>query len=356
MVEGLHHITLICSDAQRTIDFYTQMLGLRLIKLTVNFDDPGSYHLYFGDEHATPGSAITFFVWPGAPRGRAGIGGTHHFALTVHSYENLLRWKRRLTDRNIRVDGPFDRRYFQSIYFQDPDGTHIEIATTEPGFTLDERLEELGTHLITPPARVDSRAKSETWPEPVSEITFEMALRFGMHHISAFGTDLERTHEFYHGLLGMRRVKMAANFDDPSAAHWFWGNSDGRPGTLISYFEYKEDRMRRARMGAGVTHHFALAVPDDETQVRYREKLMQAGLNVSPLTNRIYFHSIYTNDPDGHIVELATRGPGFAVDESLEELGTSLKLPPWYEQYRPQIEAQLPKVTLPVWKGAATLA
>ncbi len=356
MVEGLHHITLICSDAQRTIDFYTQTLGLRLIKLTVNFDDPGSYHLYFGDERATPGSAITFFVWPGAPRGRTGIGGTHHFALTVHGYENLLRWKRRLTDLNLRVDGPFNRRYFQSIYFQDPDGTHIEIATTEPGFTLDERLDELGTRIIAPLGREESRPTGETWPDPVPEITSEMALMFGMHHISALCTDLERTHDFFHGLLGLRRVKMAANLDDNSVAHWFWGADDGRPGTLISYFQYSEDRMRRATMGAGVTHHFALAVPDDETQLKYREALLKADLNVSPVIDRIYFHSIYTNDPDGHIVELATRGPGFMVDESLSDLGSSLRLPPWYEQHRTQIKAHLPKVKLPVWKPAATLA
>ena len=356
MIEGLHHITLICSDAQRTIDFYTQTLGLRLIKLTVNFDDPGSYHLYFGDERGSPGSAITFFVWPGAPRGKTGIGGTHHFALTIHGYDQLLRWKRRLTDLKIRVDGPFDRRYFQSIYFRDPDGCRIEIATTQPGLTLDESLANLGSRVISPPDREQTRPTDETWPDPVPQITAGMRLRFGMHHISAICTDLDRTHEFYGNLLGMKRVKMLANFDDPSVAHWFWGASDGRPGSLISYFQYTEDRMRRARLGAGLTHHFALAVADDETQLHYREHLIAAGLRVSPVMDRIYFHSIYTNDPDGHVVELATRGPGFAVDEPLEELGSSLTLPPWLEKHRAQIEARLPTVAIPAWKDVVATA
>ena len=350
MIEGLHHITLICSDAQRTIDFYTGTLGLRMIKLTVNHDDPGSYHLYFADARGTPGSVVTFFVWPNAPRGRTGIGGTHHFALTVTDYDGLLKWKRRLTDLGISVQGPFNRRYFQSIYFDDPDGVHIEIATTQPGLTLDETLESLGTKVIAPLEPEEAKPREDTWPEPIREIAPEMALMFGMHHISAICSDLERTHDFYNGLLGMRRVKMAANLDDPSVAHWFWGSDDGRPGTLLSYFQYSETKMHHARMGAGLTHHFALAVPDDSTQEAFHKKIVDAGLRVSLVVNRVYFHSIYTSDPDGHIVELATRGPGFTVDEPLEKLGTSLALPPWLEPNRKEISVQLPPVKLPKWE------
>src|SRR5690606_5456304 len=116
-VLGLHHITLVCADAQRTVDFYTGVLGLRLVKQTVNFDDPGSYHLYFGDGLGRPGTAITFFEWPRAPRGRPGVGGTHHFALAVADDDSLLKWKRRLTDLGLAVSGPLDRHYFTSIYF-----------------------------------------------------------------------------------------------------------------------------------------------------------------------------------------------------------------------------------------------
>ncbi|MDX1523908.1 MAG: VOC family protein, partial [Anaerolineae bacterium] len=134
-IQGLHHITLVCSNAQQTVDFYTKVLGQRFVKKTVNFDDPGSYHLYFGNETGTPGSAITFFEWGHAPKGHPGVGGTHHFALRVADYDSLLKWKRRLTDLEIKVDGPLDRHYFTSIYFTDPDGVIIEIATDGPGFT-----------------------------------------------------------------------------------------------------------------------------------------------------------------------------------------------------------------------------
>jgi glyoxalase family protein len=346
-ITGIHHITLVSSNAQRTVDFYTRVLGQRLVKQTVNFDDPGSYHLYFGDELGRPGSAITFFEWPGAPKGHPGIGGTHHFALRVATKDALLKWKRRLHDHAIRVDGPYDRHYFTSIYFHDPDGVIIEVATDGPGWTVDEAPDAIGSEHRDPPAdmlvrnRDEARIAEETWPEPVPEITPDMALMQGMHHITAIGSDIGRTHAFFGELLGMRRVKMTSNFDDPTSAHWYWGVGEGQPGTLITYFERKGSQYRRVQMGAGQTHHFALAVPDEAAQLVWREKLLGAGLRVSPVMDRIYFKSIYTSDPDGHIVELATAGPGFTFDETPETLGTRLMLPPWLEQHRPQIEGAL---------------
>src|SRR6266487_1224180 len=292
---GLHHITIVCANAQRTVDFYTQVLGLRFIKKTVNFDDPGSYHLYFGDEVGDPGSVVTFFAWPDAPQGHPGIGGTHHFALQVADYKSLLQWKRRLNN-------------------------------------LDE-----------------ARIRAETWPDPAPEITSAMALSRGMHHITAISSDIKRTHAFFGDLLGMRRVKMTSNFDNPNSAHWYWGIGDGRPGTLITYFERDPARERRMRMGAGQTHHFALAVPDEETQLVWREKLIKAGVRVTPVIDRVYFKSIYFNDPDDHIVEIATAGPGFTVDEDFAELGKSLKLPPWLEESRSVIEHSLRPITAPAW-------
>lgn len=344
---GLHHITLVSSNAQRTVDFYTQVLGLRLVKQTVNFDDPGSYHLYFGDEVGRPGTAITFFEWPQAVKGYPGIGGTHHFAMQVTDRAGLLKWKRRLTDLGLKVDGPLDRHYFTSIYFRDPDGVILEIATVGPGWAVDEEPDRLGLEFRAPPAemvvrnRDEARIAAETWPEPVPVITPDMALNRGMHHITAIGTDIRRTHAFFGELLGMRRVKMTNNFDDPDSAHWYWGAGDGRPGTLITYFERQPTKERRARMGAGQTHHFALAVPDEATQLEWRQKLLGAGLRVSPVMDRVYFKSIYTNDPDGHIVELATVGPGFTADEPAATLGTTLRLPPWLESQRADIEAVL---------------
>jgi glyoxalase family protein len=348
---GLHHITLVCADAQRTVEFYTRVLGQRLVKKTVNFDDPKSYHLYFGDEKGSPGSAITFFEWRNAAKGHPGIGGTHHFALQVPDYDGLLKWKRRLTDLGLNVEGPLDRHYFKSIYFRDPDGTILEIATQGPGWTIDEAAHSLGMEYHQPPAgmlvnnRDKERIQAETWPEGVPEITSDMELKHGMHHITAIGSDIGRTHAFFGELLGMRRVKMTSNFDDPNSAHWYWGVEDGRPGTLVTYFERRQGDEPRARFGSGQTHHFALAVADAETQLEWRERLLEAGLPVSSVMDRVYFKSIYTRDPDGHIIELATLGPGFSVDEEPDRLGSALKLPPWLESERAQIESILKPVS-----------
>lgn len=356
-ITGLHHITLVTRDAQRNVDFYTGLLGLRLVKKTVNFDDPGAYHLYYGDRIGAPGTAITFFEWPHADRGSPGIGGTHHYALTVSDYDGLLKWKRRLTDRGLQIDGPYDRQYFTSIYLRDPDGTIVEIATRGPGFTVDETAAALGTEYREPPQeklisnRDDASIAAETWPEPVNDITADMALANGMHHITAISSDIERTHAFFGELLNVPRVKMTSNFDDPTSAHWYWGLDNGRPGTLITYFE-RNDQDRRhpyVRMGAGQTHHYALAVPEGDTQLEFREKLIKAGIRVSPVMNRIYFKSIYTNDPDGHIVEIATAGPGFLYDEEELQLGQSLRLPPWLERHRGEIEGNLKPISTPGW-------
>ncbi|MGQ0602936.1 MAG: VOC family protein, partial [Anaerolineales bacterium] len=309
-------------------------------------------------ETGSPGSAVTFFEWPNAPRGHWGIGGTHHFALAVSDYDGLLKWKRRLTDLGLSVTGPLDRHYFKSIYFNDPDGTILEIATVGPGWAVDEAPESIGTEFRAPPEQMiannrdEARIQSTTWPEPVSEITEEIALRHGMHHITAIGADIQRTDAFFGGLLGMRRVKMTSNFDDPtlrnssSDAHWYWGTGDGRPGTLITYFERDPQKVRRVQMGAGQTHHFALAVADEQTQLEWREKIVRAMVRVSPVMDRVYFKSIYTNDPDGHIVELATIGPGFAVDEDVANLGRGLQLPPWLEQHRRDIERALKPIVI----------
>jgi glyoxalase family protein len=361
-IEGLHHITLVCSNAQRTVDFYTRVLGQRLVKKTVNFDDPGSYHLYFGDETGRPGTAITYFEWANAPKGRPGVGGTHHYALRVATMDGLLMWKRRLTDLGHPVEGPYDRHYFTSIYFRDPDGVIIEIATDGPGWTVDEAADQIGTTYREPPPgmivrnRDEARIATEIWPEPVAAITPEMALHQGMHHITAICSDIKRCHAFLGGVLGLKRVKMTSNFDDPNSAHWYWGVEDGRPGSLITYFERdpRDQRYHRVHMGVGQTHHYAFAVPDDATQLAFREKLLHAGYRVSPVMDRIYFKSIYTNDPNGHIVELATAGPGFLVDENKETLGQTLKLPSWLEVHRSEIEAGLSQLSAPQWPSGGS--
>ncbi len=345
-VRGLHHITLVAGDAQRTVDFYTGLLGLRLVKQTVNFDDPGSYHLYFGNDDAAPGSLVTFFEWPDTPRGRPGIGGTHHFALTVADESGLLRWKRRIEASGRHVAGPFDRRYFRSIYFADPDGQVVEIATAGPGFTVDEAADALGTAFRPAPEERAPWTADAPAGEPAG-IDEAMRLSTGMHHVSAIVSDLGRAEAFYSGILGLRRVKQTANFDDPGVGHWYWGLDDGRPGTLMTAFEWSRPGMARARVGRGQTHHLAFAVAGDDEQAAWRERLLEFGLSVSPVRDRVYFRSIYLQDPDGHIIELATEGPGFAVDEDREAMGTALRLPPWLERHHAAISGALKPLEIP---------
>jgi glyoxalase family protein len=358
-IQGIHHLTLVCGDAQRTVDFYTGVLGLRLVKQTVNQDAPDTYHIFFGDERGTPGSSVTFFEWPRAPKGSPGIGGTHHFALGVTDVDGLLRWKRRLTDLGISVTGPLDRHYFKSIYFRDPDGVILEIATLGPGFAIDEDPDRLGETFRPPPEemilsnRDEARIEAETWPQPVPEITFDMALMHGVHHVSALSSDIERTHAFYNGVLGIPLVKKTSNFDNPDSPHWYWGLNGGEPGTLITYFGLDPATARRVQLGRGQMHHIALGVPDEQTQLEFREKLVGAGFRATQVIDRFYFKSVYSNDPDGHIVEIATHGPGYTVDEDLESLGQTLKLTPWLEPHREEIEAVLTPLRVPKWQPPA---
>ena len=342
-IKGIHHITLVAANAQRTADFYTRVLGLRLVKKTVNFDAPDSYHLYFGDETGTPGTLVTFFEWPRAPKGAWGIGATHHFALLVEDSDGLLRWKRRLTDHGLAVDGPYNRVYFESIYFQDPDGVIVEIATRGPGWGYDEEFESWGSELKLPPTettvghRDEAAIAARTWPDPVGAIDAAMRLP-GLHHITAIASDIERTTSFYTETLGMRLVKRTVNFDNPDAPHLYFAAEDGHPGSVITYFGYAPGSMRRGQIGRGLTHHFAFEVENDEAQLAWRERLLAAGISVTPVLDRSYFHSIYFQDPDGHILEIATRNPGFLIDEPRETLGERLSLPPWLEAERQAIE------------------
>ncbi len=354
-ITGLHHVTLVTADAQRNVDFYTRVLGLRLVKTTVNFDDPSSYHLYYADAAGTPGSVITFFEWPRAPRGRPGVGGTHHVAFRTADVDALRRWKRRLTDLGVRVRGPYDRHYFTSIYFRDPDGTILEIATDGPGLHIDEPDGVPGRGEHAPPSalvrgvRDESAIAADSWPEPVQVIDDTMTLTRGMHHISATARDLGRTDAFLQGVLGLSLVKRTGNFDDPDMPHWTWGSADARPGSLVTYFGLDTPTARRAVMGAGQAHHYALSVDTDEQQGVMRERLLRAGLPVSTVQDRVYFRSIYTRDPDGHVVEVATATPGFLVDEDLTVTGRTLRLPPWLEIHRERIARGLTPLVVPDW-------
>ena len=320
-IQGLHHITVICSDARRTEEYYTGTLGLRLMGRSAEAG-PADRHRYFAAGDGGPGSIVSFMERPGAPPGREGVGGTHHFALLVESRDALLKWKRRLSDRSIPVNGPLDRHYFESIYHRDPDGTVIEIATRGAGWARDEAPDRIGTEHRPPPPemlkgnRDQERIRAETWPDPVPQITPDMRLRM-LHHVTAIGTSIDRVHEFLHGVLGLRRVKRTSNFDMPDSFHWYWSAGYGEPGTVVTYFE--RPGQPSVTHGPGQTDHYALTVADAASLVEWRLRLLAARLPASPIQDRGYFQSFFTQDPDGQPIELATRGPGFSPTPREEE-------------------------------------
>jgi glyoxalase family protein len=350
---GIHHISIVSADARRSADFYTRVLGMHLVKKTVDFEAPDHYHLYFGDGTGRPSTLVTCIEKPGAEHGHPGLGGTHHFASIVETSEAQLKWKRRLNDFGIPVTGPYNRVYFTSIYFRDPDGTILEIATREPGFAVDEPVETLGQAYRRPPLefmdghRDEAAIARRTWPEPVNEISSEMRLS-GLHHITVIGSDIERTTEFYTGILGLQLVKRTSNFDDPTSPHYYYALRFGEPGTIITYFERDPAKQAPVKAGAGQTHHFSFNVADEEAQSAWRERLLTAGLAVSQARDFKYYKSIQFHDPFGHLLEIATHTPGFSIDETRLDLGKKLQLPDWLERDRSKIEATLAPIHAPV--------
>lgn len=346
---GIHHLTALAGDAQRTVDFYTRLLGLRLVLQTVNRDDPSSYRLYFaGDDQD---SSLLIFEERKVPRGRFGIGGTHHLAFETANHDTLLQWKRWLTGAGVPVTGPYNRVYFESIYFTDPDGLILEIATRGPGWTVDEAPEALGSAVKLPPRETMDHFRDEaaiaatTWPEPVPRPTPEMRLR-RMHHITAIGSDAGQLEQFFSDLLGLRLVKRTVNFDDPSSPHLYWGVGEGAPGTIITYFAYPHGTMRPVRLGTGMTHHFALSVPDRDALGQWQVFLQSSGVPVQDRADEEIFPSIVLQDPDGQVIELVSQAPGLAGDELPAELGSKLRLPPSLESHRAEIAANLTPLTV----------
>jgi glyoxalase family protein len=346
--QGFHHITMVATSAPRTLAFYGGLLGFDLVKKTVNFDDPGAYHLYFGRAGGRPGTILTFFEWAHARRGHFGVGGIHHLALGVATPEAQLKWKRRLTDAGVPVSGPIDRGYFKSLYFADPDGQVLEIATAGPGYAIDEPADALGKRLVVPPSerlpggRNEAAIQQLMHPEPVPEVTPDMTLD-GIHHITGITDDIELAGEFYEKALGLRVVKKTFNQDDERTKHYFWARYDGASvgsHSALTLFGWEGSRQI-ARPGAGQTHHIAFRAESAEEQAEWRDHLLSLGIDVTTVRDRTYFESIYFHAPDGLLLEIATDGPGFAIDEPAEDLGAALKLPSWLEERRPDIERSL---------------
>ncbi len=302
-ITGLHHLTAIATDAQTNIDFYAGLLGLRLVKKTVNFDDPSAYHLYYGDESGTPSTIVTFFYWVGARRGRVGSGQATAITLSA-PVSSLDFWRERLASHDVEPE--WRTRFGEDVLeFSDPDGIPVEIV----GVETDERRGWTG-----------------------ADIPAEHAIR-GMHTAELTVRNPKPTEELITGVMGYRllrregnRARYEAGSGGPGSYLDLIANAKGPPGSV----------------GAGTIHHIAYRVATDEAELDMQERLMNAGQQVSDVRDRDYFHSIYYREPGGILFEIATDVPGFAVDEPAHSLGTELKLPKQFQKARTQIEAILP--------------
>lgn len=322
-VLGIHHVTAIASDPQRNLDFYAGLLGLRLVKRTVNFDDPQTYHFYFGDEVGTPGSIMTFFPWPGARRGRQGSGqvAITSFAVVPGA---IGFWVERLLRYNVKYEGPTRRgsgaEAEQVIAFTDHDGLMLEIVG-HPG------------------------AEARPAWGGASGIPREHAIH-GFHAVTVWVERAEASERVLVETLGFRALR-----EEGTTKRYTIGN--GGPGTIVNLREMGD--VGHGVSGAGTVHHVAFAVADNASELAVRERVVRAHLNPTPVIDRNYFNSVYFREPGGILYELATNPPGFAADEAVEHLGESLKLPPQYEPHRAEIEAVLPRIHLPVSRAEASI-
>ena len=318
---GLHHVMLVARSAARTTEFYRDLLGLALLAQTGSGGGDAAARLYFGDAAGAPGTLVAFTETPAAPQGRYGVGGLHHVAFGTESYETLLRWKRYLGDRGVRVSGPMERGYFQSLYFRDPDGQVLEIATRGPGYAHDEPADALGRRLVVPPpaqlpaARDRGAIVQTTHPEPVPALTDEMRLQ-GIHHVTGMTDQLDRAHEFLAQTLGLALVKQSVNQDDPGTLHHFWASYDGRavaPRSSYTLFGWPHANALRVRPGVGQARHVAFRAPDADALLAWRDRLLSSGVGVSRAVDHGHYTSVGFDAPDGMRFELATDGPGFAT-------------------------------------------
>lgn len=313
---GIHHVTAIATDPQRNADFYIQTLGLRMVKRTVNFDAPDTYHLYYGDETGNPGTILTFFPWPGVPQGRRGTGQATTTSFSVPE-GSLGWWKQRLERLAVDVARAETRSGEDALTLRDPDGLVVE--------------------LVAHP-EADPRPPWEQGPVPP-----EHAIR-GLHSITLTESGYEDTAELLTGTLGFRLV-------EEEGERFRFATGEGGPGALLDVVCHPESPQ--GLVAAGTVHHVAWRTPDDDEQAIWREDLIGQGLNVTPVMDRQYFHSIYFREPGGVLLEIATDPPGFGIDEPLLELGRRLKLPPWLEPNRADIERSLPPLKVPEAGGEA---
>ena len=305
---GIHHITAIATDPQRNLDFYTQVLGLRLVKRTINFDDPSTYHLYFGDRTGKPGTVITFFPWPRARRGTRGTGQVIATSFAIPA-QSIGYWNERLKKEGVIVEEKSRRFDEEVVRLVDPDGLLLELIACAHLDDVDLNFEiavpgEFAIRGFHAPTLEVQRAKSME----------QLLTTFGFHLIAEEGS----------------RRRFASNERSTSARVDVVERSNGQFGNIA----------------AGTVHHIAFRAANDEEQLQWRKQLVDLGFGPTPVIDRQYFRSIYFREPNGILFEIATDGPGFAIDEPVDQLGGSLKLPKRFEPERKSIEQVLPPIEL----------
>ena len=308
-IPGIHHVTCITRDVQRCTDFYVSVLGLRFVKKSINQDLPDTYHIYFGDYLGSPGTAMTFFGWPKWPKQKAGSGQVTAVTFAVPT-GSLGFWNDRL--RRLGIEHrEVDRFDTHALVLQDADGIEIELV----GEASDERW--------------------NAWRDgPVEP---EHAIR-GFHSVTLTVAEAAGTIELLTATMGFRQTAQEGN-------RTRFATGAGGPDSIVDVIESPEGPA--GEESTGTVHHVAWRTPDAAAQVSWREQLLRAGLNVTPVIDRWYFKSIYYREPGGVLFEIATDGPGFTVDESPEELGTKLSLPPWVQVRREQLDEILPPIVVP---------
>jgi len=305
---GLHHITAIANNAKINHDFYTHILGLRLVKKTVNFDDPGTYHFYFGNETGDPGTILTFFPWEGIGAGKTGTGLATEIGYSVPA-DSFEYWTERFKKNKV-VHGPVGESFGEPFLpFRDPDGLNLTLIASKNN---------------------DNRKPWET-----SEVKANNAIK-GFHSVVLTLKNSKATAEILTDIFGYRLLEQQGN-------RYRFITDAVETASIIDLVELPAGTPGIA--AAGTNHHIAFRVKDEITQMAFREKIESRGLNITPKINRDYFYSLYFREPGGVLFEIATDNPGFAIDEPVENLGSGLRLPKQYEPARAKIEKVLPNLS-----------
>ena len=306
-INGIHHITAIAGNAKKNYDFYTRVLGLRMVKKTVNFDDPGTYHLYYGDKQGTPGTILTFFPWEGISADRRGARQVTEIGYSVPE-GSLDFWLKRLDANNVIYNKPAEKFGEQYLTLLDPDGLKLELIVPK---TADTRL-----------------------PWETAEVTAENATR-GFHNITITSNKIEATAKILTDVFGYRLLEQHVN-------RYRFITDAVDNAAIVDLVEVAGEVA--GHVAGGSVHHVAFRVKNEAILMEYREKIAALGLHITDKIDRNYFYSLYFREPGGVLFELATDNPGFSVDEPVEELGQTLKLPYQHEHLREELERTLPSL------------